>query len=103
MALLALVAVGAAVQAQQPVLTRAVVRSISVKDGKTYVYLKIMPRSKLPFTTQTLLVQDQSLVAGLAVGDEVGFAAEHREGENTLVAIHKVPACKKFQPCPLPE
>ncbi|MCZ2497958.1 hypothetical protein GN316_14425 [Xylophilus sp. Kf1] len=88
--------------APPPVFTRAVVRSVAAHDGKTYAWLKILPRARLPFTTQALRVPDPALVEGLHAGDEVGFSATHRDGENTLVAIHKVAACVRFRPCPPP-
>lgn len=89
-------------QPEEPVLTRANVRSIAEKNGKTYVYLKIMPRSKTPFTTQTILVRDKNLIANMPQGQEVGFAAEHIAGENTLTAIRKIAPCVRFRACPAP-
>lgn len=84
-----------------PVEMRATVRSIvqEGRDKRTYINLKILPGSKLPFTTQRFLVRDPALVAGLSREASVKFRAERLEGENTLVAIRAVAACVRFQPC----
>ena len=82
------------------VYTRAVVRSLSAEaNGKVYVRLKLLPRSKIPFSTQTFLVADRSLLAGIAEGASVKFTAKHLDGENTLTSIHAVEPCRRFQPC----
>jgi len=85
-----------------PVYTRA--RFVSVlqeggSGGKLYVRLKLLPRSKLPFTTQAFRVVDRALLAGIPEGAWVKFTARHIEGENTLTSIHVVDECKRFQPC----
>ena len=67
--------------------------------GKLYVRLKLLPRSKLPFTTQAFRVVDRALLAGIPEGAWVKFTARHIEGENTLTSIHVVDECKRFQPC----
>lgn len=79
--------------------TRATVRAVTEAQGRLYVHLKILPRTKLPFTTIRFRVRDPALLAGLSEGASVKFRAERIEGENTLVAIRAVPACVRFQPC----
>ena len=82
------------------VLTRARVASfLDEPGGKSYVRLKLMPRSKLPFTTQTFRVTDRSLLTGIAEGATVKFSSKHIEGENVVTAIHLVAECVRFQPC----
>lgn len=82
------------------VYTRAIVRSISRDDGKNlYIRLKLMPRSKIPFSTVTYRVRDARLVAGLREGDSVAFKAERIDGENVLTAIHKAAPCERFKDC----
>lgn len=83
--------------------TRAIVRSIAQEgqgsDQRTYIHLKLLPRSKIPFTTQRFRVRDPSSVAGLSPETPVKFRIERIEGENTLVSIRTVAACVRFQPC----
>jgi Cu/Ag efflux protein CusF len=85
-----------------PVETRATVRSIAYEgegsDRRTYIHLKLLPRAKLPFTTQRFRVRDPASVAGLSPETPVKFRAERLEGENTLVSIRAVAACVRFQP-----
>ena len=81
------------------VFTRARVASSYQDAGKSYVRLKLLPRSKIPFMTQTFRVTDRSLLADIPEGAWVKFIARHVEGENVLTAIHVVPACVRFQPC----
>ena len=83
------------------VYTRAVVRDLPA-DGAQPVLLrlKIAPRGKLPFSTLTFRIGDRRLLEGIALGDEVGFIAERRAGENTVVALRKVAPCVRFQHCP---
>ena len=82
------------------VYTRAIVRSISRDEGKhLYIRLKLMPRSKIPFSTVTYRVLDARLVVGLREGDSVGFKAERLNGENVLTAIHTATACERFKEC----
>lgn len=82
------------------VLTRARVASFREEaGGQFYVRLKLMPRSKLPFTTQTFRVVDPSLLANIPDGASVKFSSRHVEGENVVTAIHMVDACARFQPC----
>jgi Cu/Ag efflux protein CusF len=70
------------------VYTRAIVRSISEEDGnRLSIRLKLVPGSKLPFTTVTYRVLDARLVAGLREGERVGFQARRIDGENVLTAI----------------
>ena len=83
-----------------PVLTRARIASfLNEADGKAYVRLKLLPRSKLPFTVQTFRVADRALLAGLSEGTWVNFAAKHVDGENTVTSIQAVAECRRFQPC----
>ena len=81
--------------------TRATVRSVTEEGGgqRVYVHLKVLPRTKLPFTTLRFRVRDRALLAGLLEGASVKFRAERVEGENTLLAIRAVPPCVRFQPC----
>lgn len=82
------------------VLTRARVASFREEaGGKFYVRLKLMPRSKLPFTTQTFRVIDPALLGDVPDGASVKFSAKHIEGENVVTAIHMVAACVRYQPC----
>ncbi len=93
----------AAVQAESqaaPVLTRARVVSVEQAPGsQLYVRLKLLPRAKLPFTTQRFRVIDRALLAGIPEGAWVKFSARHVDGENTLTAIHMVEECQRFQHC----
>ena len=83
-----------------PVLTRARVVSIQREPaGRLYVRLKLLPRSKLPFTTQRFTVVDRTLLAGIAEGAWVKFTAKSVDGENTLTSIQVAEECKRFQPC----
>lgn len=85
-----------------PVYTRARVVSVlqeSGSGGKLYVRLKLLPRWKLPFATQTFRVMDRTLLTGIPEGAWVKFTARHVAGENTLTSIHVVEECQRFQPC----
>lgn len=90
-------------KASTAVETRATVRSIVQEgegdDRRTYIHLKLLPRSKIPFTTQRFRVRDPASVAGLSPETSVKFRTEQIEGENTLVSIRAVAACVRFQPC----
>ena len=96
-------AVGAIAQAPvEPgvVYTRARVVSLPKEgDAKPFVRLKLLPRSKIPFTTQAFRVADRALLAGIPEGAWVKFTARHVEGENMLTSIHVVEECRRFQPC----
>lgn len=84
----------------EPVYTRA--RLVSVqpdRDGRWLVRLKLLPRSKIPFTTQTFMVRDKALVAGIPEGAWVKFTTRAEGGVNWLTAIHVVEECRRFQPC----
>ena len=84
----------------EPVFTRA--RLVSVqpdRDGRLLVRLKLLPRSKIPFSTLTFTVRDRALVADIPEGAWVKFTARSVEGENLLTAIHVVEECRRFQPC----
>ncbi len=83
-----------------PALTRARLVSVFKEDGnRLYVRLRLLPRSKLPFATQTFRVKDRALVVDITDGAWVKFATQRVEGENTVTAIHVVDECKRFQPC----
>ncbi|MDM0078648.1 hypothetical protein QTH90_29870 [Variovorax sp. J2P1-59] len=93
---------GVAAQANDPVpiYTRARLTSLfEAPGGKLYVRLKLLPRSKIPFATQTFRLPDRSLVADIPEGSWVKFTSKHLDGENTLTSIHAVAECKRFQPC----
>lgn len=100
-AMFAALAAAALPAAADLVETRATVRSVTEEDGgkRVYVYLKILPRGKVPFTTLRFRVRDRAVLAGLGEGASVKFRAERIDGENTLLAIHAVPACVRFQAC----
>lgn len=86
--------------AAEPVYTRARVASFSKEsDGKLYVQLKLLPKSKLPFTTQTFRVQDRSLLADVAEGAWVRFRSTRIDGENVVTALQVIAECKRFQTC----
>ena len=103
--------VAAAARGEQPapatardvaqVETRATLRSVTEEHGgdRVYVYLKIVPRAKLPFTTLRFRVRDRGLLDGLQEGASVKFRAERVDGENTVLAIRAVPPCVRFQAC----
>src|SRR4051812_27616860 len=80
----------AAAQANEPtpVFTRArLTSSYEEAGGKFYVRLKLLPKSKIPFTTQTFRLPDRSLLAGIPEGSWVKFTSKHIDGENSLTAI----------------
>lgn len=84
----------------EPAYTRA--RLVSVqpdRDGRLLVRLKLLPRSKIPFSTLTFTVLDRALVADIPEGSWVKFTARSEGGVNWLTAIHAVEACRRFQPC----
>ena len=82
------------------VYTRAIVRSISKDEGKhLYIRLKLMPRSKIPFSTVTYRVLDASLITGLREGDSIAFKAKRLDGENVLTDIHTATPCERFKEC----
>lgn len=88
-----------AAQSTPPVETRATLVSITEDGDRVFVHLKIAPRSKLPFTTLRFKARDRALLAGLQVGASVKFRAASVDGENTLLGIRAVPACKRFAAC----
>lgn len=82
------------------VYTRAEVRSFfEESDGRYYVRLKLLPRAKIPFSTQNFLVADRALLAGIGEGASVRFTAKHLAGENTLTSIQLAEPCIRFRPC----
>lgn len=87
-------------QASATVFTRARFVSLLVEAGnKSYVRLKLLPHSKIPFTTQTFRVKDRSLLTDVPEGAWVKFTSRRIDGENVLTAIHVVSECIRFQPC----
>lgn len=88
------IAIGAAAaQASEPatVFTRArLTSSYEEPGGKLYVRLKLLPRSKIPFTTQTFRLPDRSLLAAIPEGSWVKFTSKHIDGENTVTTIRAV-------------
>ena len=84
-----------------PVYTRA--RLVSVEADAsgiaTLVRLKLLPRAKLPFTTQTFRVVNPALMHGIPQGAWVQFTARHIDGENTLTSIRVTAECKRLEPC----
>ena len=65
----------------------------------TLVRLKLLPRAKLPFTTQTFRVANPALLHGISQGSWVQFTARHIDGENTLTSIRVTAECKRFERC----
>jgi Cu/Ag efflux protein CusF len=93
---------GAAAQAKEPatVFTRArLTSSYEEPGGKLYVRLKLLPRSKIPFTTQTFRLPDRSLLADIPEGSWVRFTSKHIDGENTVITMQAAAECRRFQPC----
>ena len=84
-----------------PVYTRARLVSVEADAGgtATLVRLKLLPRAKLPFTTQTFRVANPALLHGISQGSWVQFTARHIDGENTLTSIRVTAECKRFEPC----
>ncbi|MBS0455277.1 MAG: copper-binding protein [Proteobacteria bacterium] len=85
--------------AQAVVYTRAVVRSFFEEDGRLYVRLRLLPTTKIPFTTQNFLVADRTLLDGIGEGASVRFTARHMAGESTLTSIEVADPCKRFRKC----
>ena len=84
-----------------PVYTRARLVSVEMDASgtATLVRLKLLPRAKLPFTTQTFRVANPALLHGISQGAWVQFTARHIEGENTLTSIRVTAECKRLEPC----
>lgn len=84
-----------------PVYTRARLVSVEADAGgnTTHVRLKLLPRAKLPLTTQTFRVVNPALMHGIPQGAWVQFTARHIDGENTLTSIRVVAECKRFERC----
>ena len=84
-----------------PVYTRA--RLVSgerdASGNAMRVRLKLLPRAKLPFTTQTFRVVNPALLHGIPQGAWVQFTARHIDGENTLTSIRVTAECKRFERC----
>lgn len=101
-ALLLALACGAVAGEPAPdvVYTRAEVRSFFQEaDGRYYVRLKLLPRAKIPFTTQAFRVTDRAMLSGIEEGASVRFTSRHVEGENTLTSIQPAAPCQRFRPC----
>jgi len=93
---------GAAAQTNEPapVFTRArLMSSYEESDGKLYVRLKLLPRSKIPFATQTFRLPDRALLADIPDGSWVKFTLKHIAGENTVTSVHAAAECQRFQHC----
>jgi len=90
-----------AAPAAAPVYTRARLVSVEADTGgnPTHVRLKLLPRAKLPFTTQTFRVVNPALLHGIPQGAWVQFTARHIDGENTLTSIRATAECKRFERC----
>jgi Cu/Ag efflux protein CusF len=84
---------------QQPVFTRARFVAAHEDAGKPYVRLTLLPRAKLPFSTQTFRLADRTLMEGIPDGSPVEFVARRIDGENTVVALRPMAECKRFQKC----
>ena len=84
-----------------PVYTRARLVSVEMdaSGNATLVRLKLLPRAKLPFTTQTFRVVNPALLHGIPQGAWVQFTARHIDGENTLTSIRVTAECKRLEPC----
>ena len=84
-----------------PVYSRARLVSVEADAGgnTTHVRLKLLPRAKLPFTTQTFRVVNPALMHGIPQGAWVQFTARHIDGENTLTSIRVAAECKRFERC----
>ncbi|RST52506.1 hypothetical protein [Variovorax sp. DXTD-1] len=79
---------------------RSALTSTYEKPGdKLYVRLKLLPRSKIPFTTQTFRLADRSLLADIPEGSWVKFTSRRIDGKNTVTAIRVAEECPRFQPC----
>lgn len=91
----------AAEDATAPVYTRARLVSVEADAGgnATLVRLKLLPRAKLPFTTQTFRVVNPALLHGISQGAWVQFTARHIDGENTLTSIRATAECRRFERC----
>ena len=94
-------AAGESAAAAAPVYTRARLVSVEADAGgnATHVRLKLLPRAKLPFTTQTFRVVNPALLHGISQGSWVQFTARHIDGENTLTSIRVTAECKRFERC----
>ena len=68
-------------------------------EGAGALVLKLLPRAKLPFTTQTFRVVNPALLYGISQGAWVQFTARHIDGENTLTSIRVTAECKRLEPC----
>ena len=84
-----------------PVYTRARLVSVEMdaSGNATLVRLKLLPRAKLPFTTQTFRVVNPALLHGIPQGAWVQFNARHIDGENTLTSIRVTAECRRFERC----
>jgi hypothetical protein len=100
MSFIAVSGIAAQPNGQEPVFTRArLTSSFEEPDGRLYVRLRLLPRSKIPFATQTFRLPDRSLLADIPPGSWVKFTSKHVGGENTVTSIQAVPECVRFQAC----
>ncbi|WP_395458313.1 hypothetical protein [Acidovorax delafieldii] len=90
-----------AAPAARLVYTRARLVSVGGGCGRPHraVRLKLLPRAKLPFTTQTFRVVNPALLHGIPQGAWVQFTARHIDGENALTSIRATAECKRFERC----
>lgn len=74
---------------QEVVYTRGEFRGSFEEDGgrRVYARVKLVPGSKLPFSTLTYRVLDPKLLAGVPEGAVVDFRAERRQGENVITEM----------------
>ncbi|VWX61740.1 conserved hypothetical protein [Burkholderiales bacterium 8X] len=85
---------------QGVVYTRArLTSSYEEPKGRLYVRLKLLPKAKLPFATQTFRLADKSLISGIPDGASVKFTARRIDGENTVTSLQPASECQRFQPC----
>lgn len=84
----------------EPVYTRARLVSVDKESNdRILVRLKLLPRSKIPFSTLTFVVRDKALLADIPEGAWVKFQARSEDSVNVLTSIHVVEECRRFQPC----
>ncbi|HYE39504.1 MAG TPA: serine hydrolase domain-containing protein [Ramlibacter sp.] len=76
---------------KEVVYTRGEFRGFEERNGRLYARVKLVPGSKIPFSTLTYRVAERKLVADLASGTVVEFRAERIDGENTIIAMRPAP------------
>lgn len=70
-------------------LVKGVVRKIDVAGARISLKHEEIPNLSMPGMTMSFVVQDPSELRGLAVGDNVEFAADEIDGETTVLWIAK--------------